>query len=203
MDTEFIFPRPRTPDDIIIVDHNGAQSQSELYTLLVDPTAEEVPDKSNLSAYTRLLISQGWVFKTRHTEKTQDITLLRARVTDSIERTKKLKVWPPEKAWFILRAQDHYWPFNVTRQMKLIWNHDGHIQTHRVFKRIGHYKWYIKEMQLFFKTALTHHIMLDLNPQNFGITEDARRLYYIDDEVYYYPNLKSIILRSPKRKVLR
>lgn len=203
MDTEFIFPRPHTPDDIIIVDHNGAQSQLELFSLLADLNAEEAPDKSNLSADTRLLISQGWVFKTRHSAKTQDITLLRARVSDSIERTKKLQVWAPEKAWFILHAQDHYWPINVTRQMKLIWNYNRHIKSDRSFKKLAHPKWYIKEIQMFFKTALTHHVLLDFHPRNFGIAEDARSLYYIDDEVYYYPNLRSIIPKSPERKVLR
>jgi hypothetical protein len=109
-----VFPRPRSRDDIIGCDDDEPLARLGLHELLLDPRAEEWWHKVGPTSPTRLLLSGGWVFKTRTCRRAGDLEAARARARDSAQRTRRLGVWHPRKRWFVLRADGEYWPCNVS-----------------------------------------------------------------------------------------
>ncbi|GAK50979.1 Ser/Thr protein phosphatase family protein [Candidatus Moduliflexus flocculans] len=196
------FPRPEALSDLDIVGPGGGIGEEGLYAKLIAPEALEwrekvgvmTPADGSAKASTRLLKSGGWVFKTDTHQQHADRAVLRAQLQRLVGIALNTDLWHPDKFWFLLRADDVWWPVSACPQLTII-----RAATETVEKLA----WWTKMIEMGFEISKTHHLGLDLNPSNFGFEEQARdRLYYVDDEAYAKHTLfdiaEAIVARLPE-----
>ncbi|MCZ7569870.1 MAG: hypothetical protein M5U01_14975 [Ardenticatenaceae bacterium] len=111
------FPWLASPADLILVDDEGPLLRERLFALLSDIPARAAEGGVEMSSTTCLLFSQGWVVKTRQTDKSPDLAALKAQVARSVELTRRIAIWHPAKAWFIFHDGENYWPCSVTPRL--------------------------------------------------------------------------------------
>ncbi len=189
--TEQWFPRPDTPSDVILVAKPGeilssdeeARLRGWLYSLLCASDALEWRDKVGVLSplegsgkhSTRLLLSDGWVFKTDISQRWPSLPSVYSRSRQMHHLANRLSLWHPDKRWFVLKMPDNTLLMSVCPQM----------QTLRAASSWGERTYAWGEMLGWsFEIAQRSQISLDMNPSNFAFDGSRRRLYYLDDEYY-------------------
>lgn len=198
--SELWFPRPVTPSDVTVIHRPGAFSSLDLFSLLVDNSSEEWDHKVGPDSSTRLLFSQGKVIKTDCTRASGCPAEARAIVADSIRLTRSLGIWHPAKTWFLLHAQGHYWPCNITPLLESVADSlDIDAQQDQGLIKIQFFmklwskpaswrNWLTWHRVITFclKIAIRHKLFMDTSPSNFGCESGRNRLFYLDDELYSF-----------------
>jgi hypothetical protein len=186
------FPRPKKPLDVMIHAPDNSFSPLQIFRFLSDPAAEEWTDKVDISrSPTRLLVSQGWVFKTDSDRRSLDLRTAIARTTRSIELTGTLGVWHPRKTWFTLRAANYYWPCNATphlitlQQLRRAMRQERQARKRLEFGRCFVALWG-HALYLCVRSGWQHRLLLGPETENFGFEAGTDRVFYLDDEVYYF-----------------
>jgi len=175
----FPFPRPDHPSQVVVPAAGGTLDGAELFRLLTDSGAHEAwTQLSEHSHSIRLLVSRGWVFKTRPDDLIErlDRTL---EILDALAaRTARLGVWHPAKTWFALRLRDGYLPCNACPRLLTLGDLPGWPS------RLGLRLRLLVHQRRLVRQAVARGCLLDFQPQNFGYDAAEQRFYYIDDEVY-------------------
>jgi predicted phosphodiesterase len=157
--------------------------QQEIFESLHHPNAQEwrhkvgvlSPKDGSGKSSTRLLYSQEWVWKT-------DIHLHKKNLDDAVAWVRRMheigmfhQLWHPQKRWFILHTDKGYLPVSLCPEMISLRSlNDWFEATY----------WWTEMLAWGYKLAHEHKLSLDLNPSNFGLEAQRRRLYYLDDEFY-------------------
>ncbi len=185
------FPIPKSSADIHIVGIGGGLDVPQIYDALISPTAEDWQYKTGVVGATdgsakttlRLLCSQNWIFKTHANHSASDFEVVHAALDQSFQLTQKLTVWHPQKVWFTLFYDQLYWPCTATPRL---------ITLRELTQWEDKVNWWTKMLDVGLEIVQAHHIMLDINPSNFGYEDGSAQLYYLDDEVYQPGELKDI-----------
>ena len=196
------FPRPANPADIELLNQETDFSRELLFDYLHDPEAVEWKDKVGVTtpadgsakATARLLKSRGLVFKTDIGQRTSDKAVLRSHLQHLSSLASGLKLWHPEKRWFMMLAGEEWLPVSVCPQLTTIRAIDS------LEERLA---WWSRMIVMGLKLSEEHGIGLDLNPSNFAFHEPASaRLYYLDDEFYAQHNCfdiaEAVVARIPE-----
>ncbi|MBD3308890.1 hypothetical protein GF339_20925 [candidate division KSB3 bacterium] len=182
--TAMWFPKPEAPADIDILGPGGGLTPQEIFDLLHQPEAVEwkekvgvvTPADGSAKASTRLLKSQGWVFKTDTTRTAAAKDTLRAQLHQLVVMALRVDLWHPDKLWFLMRQAEVWWPISACPMLTTIRNIDDWEQRIR---------WWSRMIVFGVEMSQQHGIGLDLNPSNFAFEHpDADQLYYLDDEFY-------------------
>jgi hypothetical protein len=161
---------PAGPDAIVIPTGNGRLSATDIFALMTD--AE--PWQPQPGARTPMVFARTaeWVFKSNLTWRGTEGEAVRQRTVQMIELTAALRIWHPDKTWFMLRDRRRYLVCNATPRLVLP-------------KRAGlRYALSFWEMRRLSKAAAAQGFRLDIRMYNFGFDRRWWRLYYLDDEVY-------------------
>lgn len=170
------FPRPSRPADILLPDGTGVPTAVEIFDLLADPSAQEAWTHLTRDADSiRLLVSKGWVFKTRPTDKLDDLREATGKLEACNQYTARIGVWHPAKKWFALRASHELWLCNVSPRLRTL------DQFWSIAQRS---KWRLLWCWLKLVVERRHGLALDLKLRNFGVESGSGKIFYIDDEVY-------------------
>ncbi len=175
-DPPYRFPRPSRPSDILLPDGTGGLTTGEIFDLLTDSEAGEAWTELTRDADSiRLLVSNGWVFKTRPTNK-QDQPLEAVAKAEACNRyTARIGVWHPAKRWFVVRAAGDLWLCNVSPRLRTL----DRITSFRHRSRWGLLWCWLKLV-----VERRHGVALDIKLSNFGFEDGNSRIFYVDDEVY-------------------
>jgi hypothetical protein len=141
----------------------------------------------------RLLAVDGWVFKTNEWHCSKDLQSVKQSIEIWKERGRTLKIWHPQKYWFILRQEDIYWACNATPRLVTLPDIGISLPGTSKLDRIElMVRWSLMNLRILFR----HGLMLDLKIDNFGIAEGSKQLYYVDDEVYRFESWRDFF-RGP------
>lgn len=204
------FPRPQTPGDVLVVPREDGFSSLDLFSLLVDSSSEEWHHKVAPDSPTRLLFSRGHVIKTDLIRASGCLAEVRARAAASMRLTRSLGIWHPRKTWFILHAQEQYWPCNITPLLDSVASllalngpQDEGLINLQFYMRLwskpsSWHKWlmWFKVITLGLKTLLRHRLFIDPSPSNFGFERGQPKMFYLDDELYSFKRLGIRIFRN-------
>ena len=164
-----------------MVDSGHAFSAEQIYGWLHSPQARELkhkvgvasPNDGSAKISTRLLKSEGWFFKTNLERRFPSKALAEQWVLEQIELSREVKVWHPQKQWFLVGDEQDWLAFNLGPNLKTL-------------RELGTFSEKIRGwtdmIEMAFQTSESHNVCLDINPSNFGMDETGR-LYYLDDEV--------------------
>jgi diadenosine tetraphosphatase ApaH/serine/threonine PP2A family protein phosphatase len=177
------FPRPRAPNDILLIVPSRGISAERLCALLNDPEATEWRDRvgvvgrvdGSAKPSTRLLASRGWVAKTRVDLGRASKEDVYAEVVHARAAGLRAELWHPHKQWAIYRSGDLWYPLTLCPELV----------TLRRLEPLGERMAAWTKMASFaLATASKHGVGLDLNPANFAHEVSGGRLYYLDEELY-------------------
>jgi diadenosine tetraphosphatase ApaH/serine/threonine PP2A family protein phosphatase len=180
------FPRPDRVQDVELLEVGGRWSPADLHALLNEPDAEEWRHKVGVAGpvdgsakpTTRLLLSRGWVCKTRIDDVATTAAEARERAAAARRPGVEAALWHPDKLWAVMRrSEDDRWlgltvcPALVTLRQLL--RRDERLHAWR------------EMLQTSIDAQHEHRLGLDINPANFARRADgAPGLFYLDDEFY-------------------
>ena len=159
--------------------------------MMTNPGALYWHEKS--SPNLRLLLNGGWVFKFKRGRRSKDIGTVRCWLALSTHLAELLRVWHPAKTWFILNARGYSWLVSVTPKLTTLEEYTSREKGGR---------WRRKYFLLFAGFLLSHRLWLDPKYRNYGIDEERKSLFYLDDEVYFRGTFKSWLLRRKMHQVV-
>ncbi len=159
----------------------GGLSRDDIYGYLRDPGSEHWQHSTEWKTHLRLLAVDGWVFKTSDWHRSTDLGDVEAKVEAWQRRGRRMKIWHPEKYWFILDLGNDYWACNATPRLETM----AEIYE-SLPQRLGARKVELRARRawMIFWGLFRFGLILDSKRENFAVEEGRRRLFYIDDELY-------------------
>lgn len=180
------FPRPTSEAHLEVL-RPGGLAVSALLAFLNDPAGNEWKHKVGVAGRrdgsakvtTRLLESNGWVFKTDQARRLED----RDSVLRELQRTLEIAqqfsqrelLWHPDKVWFVAYVEPFYWPMTACPTMTTL---------RELPSRQERFAAWTQMILVGLRMSETYGLGLDLNPSNFGMVPGQSALYYLDDETY-------------------
>lgn len=203
------FPRPTTPEEIVILRKPGEiftkdeehALRSSIFSSLTSKDAVEWQDKVGVispregsgKASTRLLFSDDLVWKTDTSLCKEDLEEACAWARQMHNLANRLDIWHPQKRWFVLNLPNGALPVSSCPRMETL--RAAQSWPEMVYGWGEMLGWSLE-------IASRLQVSLDMNPSNFAFDESRRRLYYLDDEHYERFVLadlgESIISRIPE-----
>lgn len=185
--TSVWFPRPQAEEDVEVVSLPGRPARytaAELVQLLNHPQSQEwrhkvgvaSPRDGSAKITTRLLWSQGVVFKTDQARRRLNRAEAQSELETAASLAQKVAVWHPEKEFFVLYSDPWYWTVTACPEL---------LTLRRLPTREARLAAWTRMLTLGLRMSQREQVGLDLNPSNFGLeSEAAETLFYLDDEIY-------------------
>jgi len=176
------FPKPKNLSGLTLLGPEGLSAE-EILALLYHDNAKEWRHKvgsagasdASAKSSTRLLGSQGWVFKTHVSLKAASEATLREGLKQTLDLSQKFPLWHPDKQWFFVRHGSSWYPMSACRQLR----------TLRELPRLhDRFAGWTRMLEMGLRISERHGIGLDINPSNFGTLPPGDKIFYLDDEFY-------------------
>ena len=159
---------PVSPDAIVVPANNGRLAAADIFALMADAEPwQPQPAPRTPMAFAR---TGEWVFKSNLTWRDADPERAHGRAVQMVELNAGLRIWHPDKTWFVLRDRRRYLVCNATPTLVLPAG----------LRRVQSF-WQMRRLS---RAAAAQGFRLDVRTYNFGFDRRWWRLYYLDDEVY-------------------
>jgi hypothetical protein len=185
------FPRPGAPSDILPAAPPGVLGREEIFESLVSPASEEWQHANDRKHHVRFVATPGWVFKANVWNRSPELPVIEDSIRTWQRRAGRLGIWHPDKQWFIVRADDHYWACNATPRLTTL----PDLEAFPPHETAVH-RWLMSARcwRMRSRTFCRHGFLLDGKPENFAVGGDTRKPFYIDDELYRFDNWRTLRL---------
>jgi len=124
---------------------------------------------------TRLFAARQWVCKLQLDHARGSAAEARDASLAGRSRGWHTSIWHPEKLWFVMRAEEVWFPVTLCREL---------VTLRQVATLDQRLRMWISMVQMSIDVHRAHGVGLDLNPANFATEPGGTRLYYLDDELY-------------------
>src|SRR5262249_6632182 len=119
------FPKPEHEGDIVLLEPSGAWTPGDVFALLDDPKGVEWRHKVGVAgrqdgsakATTRLLLSGGWVCKTRTDQVFSSKGAALEWLYASRAPGRNAALWHPAKVWAVVRVTDAWRPLTLCPEL--------------------------------------------------------------------------------------
>lgn len=116
---------------------------------------------------------------TRHRRYTTPELGLECEWDDEMLR-RRLGIYPPGRVWFLAQGADSaFWACSLTPKVAIL--RDAFNEAPPSAPTRNAWEQYIEAFRMTFTLASSEDVLLDCNPNNFGISDG--RLYYVDDDL--------------------
>ncbi|MGH2537501.1 MAG: hypothetical protein ACRDHL_08920 [Candidatus Promineifilaceae bacterium] len=186
------FPRPAQPSDVLLVQPAASLSPEQIFRFLTDPHSEPWQHRLDWKHYMRLLAVNGWVFKTSEWHASGELQAVAQKIDSWQAQSRKIKIWHPDKVWFVLRHNGRYWACSATPRLVTLQDSEkAQFRIGKLFQIALRARWVSLGLWILFRFGL----LLDFKKENFAIELGAKRIYYIDDELYTFDSVYDFLRR--------
>lgn len=121
----------------------------------------------------------GWFLKASRDRRYPDAASAIEREWSDELRRQQLGIYHPQRIWFLtLGADAGFWACSLTPILPIV---RARLEESRAGSDREGWDLYLEAFRMTFELARREGLLLDCNPNNFGVGTD--RLYYIDDDI--------------------
>lgn len=163
-----------------------------IFSLINSKDVRELKDKVGVlpesdgsgKTTSRIISSGGYIIKTDISITFETEEKAKHALFKILNITKRVNLSHPDKFFFVLKYNDKFIICSVCPELNTV---------HSIKDAEKRLKALSNIVEIGLKAIKTQQVQLDLNPSNFGFEgNNIDKLYYLDDEIYYSHDLKSI-----------